>query len=477
MHTGIPQAPSFFRHAGLLAGASAFGPIVAFAAYPALTRLYDPSQFGVLGAFEAVLAIALSFCTLRYHLAVPVPDDDTDAAALVVASVAASAMLSALMAILLLWTDTLGLALPGLHSIAHLWWLLPVATFASGTALALASWHTRRRTFVRVAASRITQGVVQVAVQLTLGALAKLHLGLVVGLVAARLAATAVLGSRTSLPVALREVTWSRVRAAAKRHRRLPLVSTWSAIVNIAGQQVSVLIVGGAFGVEAAGLYSLAFLVTVGPAHLVSQAIEQSFVARIRDAERNTEVPQLARAVFGSLVAFVAVPAAAFAAVAPDVFTLAFGAAWTDAGEFARYLVPSAFAAVVGAHLPSLVVLRRWQRAELVFNVVLAAGRCAALLWGHHAGDPLAAVIAYGLTGAALTLTYSCALLVAEGVDARDVLSPLLRHGSVAGAIAAVLLVTHALAGAGAATALGLAIVAAHVALAARRHAMVPADR
>jgi O-antigen/teichoic acid export membrane protein len=469
MHSGTPLAPSFFRHVGLLAGASAVGPLVAFAAYPALTRLYDPQQFGVLGAFEAVLAIALSFCTLRYHLAIPVPDDDADAAALVVASVAASGTISLMMVVLLLWGDAQGLGLPGLHSIADLSWLLALATFASGTALALAGWHTRRRTFGQVAASRVTQGVVQVAVQLTLGALAKLSPGLVVGLVAARLAATTVLGSRTGLRLALREVSWRRVVAAAKRHRRLPLVSTWSAIVNIVGQQASVLIVGVSFGVETAGLYSLAFLVTVGPAHLVSQAIEQSFASRIRDAERSAEVPALARAVFGSLVAFIAVPAATFVAVAPDVFTLAFGPSWTDAGEFARYLVPSAFAAVVGAHLPSLVVLRRWQRPELVFNVVLAVARCIALLWGHHAGNPLAAVVAYGVTGAGLTLTYSCALLIAEGVPAREVITSLLRHGGVAGGIAAVLLVTHALAGAGAATFLGISVTLAHAVLTIRR--------
>ena len=67
-------------------------------------------------------------------------------------------------------------------------------------------------------------------------------------------------------------------------------------------------------------------------------------------------------------------------------------------------MVPSAFAAVIGAHLPSLVVLRRWQRAELAFNVVLAAVRCAALLWGHHAGDPLSAIVAYGVIGALLVV-------------------------------------------------------------------------
>lgn len=474
MYTGIPQAPSFFRHVGLLAGASATGPLVAFAAYPALTRLYDPTQFGVLGAFEAVLAIALSFCTLRYHLAIPVPDDDTDAAALVVASIASTATISVLMALALVGSAAFGQGVPELHSIAHISWLLPLATFASGTALALAGWHTRRRTFVRVAASRVTQGLVQVAVQVTLGIAARLTLGLVVGLVAARLAASIVLLGRAGITPAVRQLSWSRVAAAVRKHRRLPLVSTWSAIINIAGQQTSVLILGLTFGVEAAGLYSLAFLVTVGPAHLVSQAIEQTFVSRIREAERSAQVPDLAARVFGTLVRIAAVPAAVFAAVAPDVFGLIFGAAWIAAGEFARYLVASALASIVGAHLPSLVVLRRWQRAELVFNGVLATARCTALLWGYRVGDPLAAVIAYGLTGATLTIAYSCALLVAEGVARRRITGPLLREALASVLLTALLLAAHALAGPATAVGLAALAIAAHVARLARTR---PANR
>lgn len=478
MPNGIPQEPRFFRNVGLLAGASAMGPLVAFAAYPFLTRIFDPGQFGVLGLFEAVLAISLSFCTLRYHLAIPVADDDVDAASLVVVSIASSGAVAVLLAIVLHWTQDFAVSNLRLSSIRHLTWLLPIATFASGSALALAGWHTRRRAFARIAASRICQGLVQVSVQTGVGLMGMLQSGLAIGLVAARVAAGLVLCGRTDLGPPMRRVSWPNLVAATKRHRRLPLISSWSAIINILGQQLSVLIVGASFGVDAVGFYSLAFLVTVGPAHLVSQAIEQSFVARMRDAEREGRTAALAYSVYRSLVRMGTVPAIVFAALAPDLFSVAFGQTWSLAGEFARWLVPSVLAAIVGSHLPSLVVLRHWQRAELVFNVALASSRCVALLWAGIAVGPFAAVLAYGVTGAILTLGYSASLIVAEGARIRDVAVPLLKETVSGLAIGGVLLGVRAVlgdAGSSTACAIGLVVVALHLALAIPRRASVAA--
>jgi hypothetical protein len=109
-------------------------------------------------------------------------------------------------------------------------------------------------------------------------------------------------------------------------------------------------------------------------------------------------------------------------------------------------------AGVVGAYLPSLVVLRGWQRAELAFNVILAAARGAALVWE------------------ALPATRSQR-------SSRPVAAALRQHGGLAAGIVAILLGTHALAGAGAATVLGVSVVAAHVVVLVRRGALGMAAR
>jgi lipopolysaccharide exporter len=425
MRTEAAPAPSFLRHVSLLAGAAALGPLATLLAYPLLTRLYGPAAFGVLGLFEGVLAIALTVGTLRYHVAIPVVEDDADAAALLAVAIAGTSILSVVLAIIVAMVgDDIAAHLQTGVSSAILW-LLPAATLAGGIALAFGAWCLRRREFARFAAGRVTQGLVQAAAQIVCGLAGVGAAGLALGLVAGRAVAIPVLARPADITSLRGYLTRDRIAAVVHLHRRLPLVSSWAAIVHVLGQQASILIVASWFGTGAAGLFGLAFFVTVGPAHLACQAIEQAFVARLRDLERDDGVPDAALTVFRGLVAIVVVPTMALSAVAPSLFALIFGTTWTPAGAYAAALAPSVAAAIIGAHLPGIVVLRHWQRAELGFNVALATARCTALWLGAAEGDPHLAVMAYGAASAVLTLTYSGGLLVAQGIPIGAVIRPI----------------------------------------------------
>jgi len=45
-----------------------------------LTRLYSPEDFGLLAVYASVLALIGVISSLRYELAVPLPEDDVEAA-------------------------------------------------------------------------------------------------------------------------------------------------------------------------------------------------------------------------------------------------------------------------------------------------------------------------------------------------------------------------------------------------------------
>jgi len=436
VRTEAAPAPSFLRHVSLLAGAAALGPLATLLAYPLLTRLYGPAAFGVLGLFEAVLAIALTVGTLRYHVAIPVVDDDADAAALLAVAIAGTSILSVVLAIVVaVFGDDIAAHLRTGVSRAILW-LLPAATLAGGIALAFGAWRLRRREFARFAAGRVTQGLVQAAAQIACGLAGLGAAGLALGLVAGRAIALSVLARHPDIASLSDHLTRRRIAAVAHLHRRLPLVSSWAAIVNVLGLQASIFIVASWFGTGAAGLFGLAFFVTVGPAHLVCQAVEQAFVARLRDLERDNGVPAAALAVFRGLAAIVIVPTIVLSVVAPSLFSLVFGAAWTPAGAYAAALAPWVVASILGAHLPGVVVLRHWQRAELAFNVALATARCTALWMGATEGDPHLAVMAYGAASAVLTLTYSGGLLVAQGIPVGAVMGPIVATAAIGTVIA-----------------------------------------
>ena len=57
--------------------------MITVAAAPILTRLYGPESFGVLATYVSILALLNVVSSLRYELAIAVPEDDDEAIALV----------------------------------------------------------------------------------------------------------------------------------------------------------------------------------------------------------------------------------------------------------------------------------------------------------------------------------------------------------------------------------------------------------
>ena len=58
------RASTFFRNVATLVSGSALAQLVGLACAPILTRLYTPEDFGLLGIFMAVSAVAATIATL-----------------------------------------------------------------------------------------------------------------------------------------------------------------------------------------------------------------------------------------------------------------------------------------------------------------------------------------------------------------------------------------------------------------------------
>ena len=76
----------FARSVGILAGGTAAGQAIIVAASPILTRLYTPEDFGVLAVYASLLSILGVVASLRYELAIPLPESDEEAANVTVLS-------------------------------------------------------------------------------------------------------------------------------------------------------------------------------------------------------------------------------------------------------------------------------------------------------------------------------------------------------------------------------------------------------
>lgn len=383
------------RGVASIVSGSVAGQAVVILTYPLLTRLYDPGDFGLFTVFASVVSMIAVASTGALEVAVPLPVEDRDAAAVAWASlafVAATGLLTALVSIV----AAVPLAgLLGVPQLAGRWWLVALTVLAFGTYLVLSEWMVRDRSYGALGRRNLLQGLGQVGTQLGLGLAGVRPVGLLLGLGVGRLVALGGLVSRRGL---LRQ---PRPRAAAllaavRRYRRFPLVAMPSNLVNSAGLEVPLLLVAALYGDVRAGLLGLTVRVISGPFTIIGQAVNQVVAgessAVIR--EPNGTLGRIVRTSVRRLLLAGAVPAAVLLAIGPWLFDLVFGPEWTEAGQYARLLALAYLAQLAVVPVSSTLFLLERQHEELawvILRLLLTAGGPLAC---GIAGAPVTAAIA-----------------------------------------------------------------------------------
>ena len=307
-------------------GGSVAGQGVVILSYPLLTRLYAPSEFGLLTVFTSTVILVAVLSTAALDGAIPLPPDDRDAAAIAWAAltfVAATSLVTAIVGALA--AEPLA-ALLGVPQLAEYWWLVALMVLAVGTDEVLTDWMVRGRSYGALGLRNTFQGVGQVVTQVGLGLAGVRPLGLLLGLGAGRLAALGGLASRVGL---LRQPrpTLRAMRAMVGRFRRFPLLALPSSFVNRAGLEMPLLLTSAIYGDVRAGLLGLTVRVIAGPLATVGQAVYQVFAgessAAVRDA-RGTLGAGVRGAVRRLLLVGI-LPAAVLIAFGPALFGLRSG--------------------------------------------------------------------------------------------------------------------------------------------------------
>jgi len=117
---------TFARGVSVLVGGTAAAQLLTVLAAPLLTRLYSPEDFGLLAVYGSLLALIGVMSSLRYELAIPLPEDDGEAANLAVLSLILVGISALLSGVLVLLLDTAIADALGVPALADYSWLLPV---------------------------------------------------------------------------------------------------------------------------------------------------------------------------------------------------------------------------------------------------------------------------------------------------------------------------------------------------------------
>jgi len=415
----------FARGVGVLAGGTVAVQLLAVLVAPVITRLYTPADFGAVAVFAAVLAMIGVVSSLRYELAIPLPESDSVAASVLWLCVLILLGVSALTAVGVAMFGDVAAALLETPILAEFKWLLPIAVLLSGAYSIFNYWAIRQKSFARITATRLGQALFTVSMQMALFRWNAAGL-LVASVVGQTIGTTSLARAALSSPV-VRKLDWPGIGAAASRYRRFPVYSTWEGLANSVGLQAVPLLFAAMFGPAAAGLYALTSRVLSLPMSVVGGAIANVFLASAPDAHRDGRLAGLVAALHGKLAHFGLPPMLVLAIAGPELFQGAFGPNWREAGMFARWMAPWLYFVFVSSPLSTLFAVLEQQAQGLIFQIVLVVSRVAAIAAGAWIGDVLTAVALFSIVSAVCWCGFLIWVARLSGNPARTFIVPTLQ--------------------------------------------------
>lgn len=405
----------FVRNVAVVATGTAGAQAITVAFAPLITRIYGPAAFGLLGAFTAMVEVAIPLAALAYPIAIVLPREDRDALGLARLSVFLSLGV-ALLAAVMLWVGGEQLvAVFDADSVADFLLLIPLAMLFAAWMQIAQQWLIRKKEYGVIARSAIAQSLILNTAKAGIGWLHPVAAALIVitTLGYASHAALLFIGARLryqSRASGLPKGSATSLAQLARRHRDFPLYRAPQNVINAASQSLPVLMLAAFFGPAAAGFYTLGRIVMGVPSTLVGKAVNDVFYPRITEAAHNGEnlVSHIVRAT-GALFAVGIVPFGLVVLFGPWLFSFVFGSEWATAGEYARWLALFFLFNFVNKPCVAAVPVLDIQRGLLVYEFFSTGGKVVGLAVGFYwFGSDVWAVALFSVIG---VVAYSAMML------------------------------------------------------------------
>lgn len=331
---------ALIKNIGVLSIGTLVGHSLTVFSLPLLTRLYTPEDYKLLAVYAALLALGTVVANLRLNLAISKPNENSEAASLLVCSLLAAFMV-AFTALCILVALYLTGVLDGWGFLPFSW-LIPLGILFSGWYQALLYWSARRQRFTLVATTKATRAASSVGAQTSFAFLGVGSFGLLLGhFFFVSVGVFQLLNACFKYDRQLVScINLSSLKHAVNKYRRFITMSVPESLANVAGQQVPILIIASMAVGAAAGYLTVALQIFAIPMILLGQSVHQVFMA---DAPKHCSsgafLAYIQRFLGGLTVIGVFVFGIIYCVVS-SYSVLIFGPSWAELSSLAIWLVP-----------------------------------------------------------------------------------------------------------------------------------------
>ncbi len=428
----FPKKTSFAGDVLTLASGITLAQILTILVAPILTRIYSPEDFGLQALFVSITGIFGVIACLRYELSIMLPKSDEDAVNLLTLSLLIALIVS-IFTIPVIWfaRQPIQNILKAPQLSAYLW-LVPLFTFTNGTSLSLNGWNSRIKQFRRLSVAGIINSIAVSGTKLGTGFAGYATAGsLISANLVGQLTSSFILGGQVwkeDKSLLLKNIGWKKMISGLKRYHKLPLIDSWSSLLNVISWQLPTFLLSSFFSPVAAGFYSLGFQFIQLPMSLIGTSISQVFYQRASEAKFEGTLAQMVKNVFRLLVVIGMFPILTLTVVGNDIFSVIFGNTWAEAGVYAQILSIWVFVWFVSSPLSTLWIVHENQEFGFKITVVNFITRFLSLWIGGLSGNIHLALLLFSSSGI-LVYGYLCLkMMIFSGVDISYIRNIVLQH-------------------------------------------------
>lgn len=393
----------FWRNVFTLFSGSLISQAIGVISIVVLPRLYSDTEFGVFGFFTAMVAGIAVIISGGYETAVMLPETQKAVHRLVKISIALAALGCTLLGIMMLVGGNWFLSIAEVPELQGWHLLIPLSILLEGLGQPLRTALNKNKKYKILSISKVARSLAWLVISGGMGWLEYGFEGIILGFMGGQLAGLAILGI-AYLPL-FKDFGWDfqlkEMKPEARRYGDFLRFGTLSAFLNTASKQLPFYLLIPIFDAGVAGQFTQADRVLNLPAVLISMSIGGVFYQQATKAKIDgpQALAKLTLQTFWRLAALGLPFLVVIMVAGPWLFGWVLGEEWTEAGVYARWLMPWLFMVFIASPLSYLIDIQRKLREFLYYNIALFVVRLITIWIGGLYFSPVETMMLYGFSG------------------------------------------------------------------------------
>lgn len=402
------KSSAFFKNVSILVTGTALSQAIPVLISPLITRLYDPSSFGLFAIYISVISILNTIATGRYDKAIVIPEKNTTSKKLTVLSQTIVVCFTVLLFVIIYFFSTPLFDILNISGLKKFAYFIPVGVFIMASNESMYHWANKIEFYKRMSISKVSHNLSAGTLQVMLGYFKLETLGLLLAKVIGLLFSYLILLNSFKFSDFF-SYSWQDLKKVSKRYGNFPLFLLPAHLLNSISLYSPPLLLAYYFNSAEIGFFGLTQRAVLMPVSIVSRSIGDVF--RQKAAEHYNKFGSCRKLYFQTLLALLAmsiIPFLVLLFLSPYLFEWVFGDEWKTAGDYAQILSFIFLFQFISAPLNNIFLISEKQKQELVWQIIFFFGSTASIFIGY--------AIFNTVTGTLITFAFSKALAYLIGI-------------------------------------------------------------